>query len=150
MGTQFLILRRGRHYVTATSFNVVKRAFKGLYPVVSVLTIEDHLESVLSWKPGSVMVVTREEFEEVLGAHVNKDQCIGAVFDIAPRPLSLDVDSPVLVLDDVRSADNVGVICRSAFSLGVSTLLVTETTAKAINMRSARVSMGSLFHLDVR
>lgn len=50
---------------------------------------------------------------------------------------------PALVLDDVRSGDNVGALLRSAFSLGVKSILMTKTSFAGLGMRAMRVSMGA-------
>ncbi|KYF40775.1 RNA methyltransferase, TrmH family protein [Toxoplasma gondii TgCatPRC2] len=61
--------------------------------------------------------------------------------------VSSDALFPVLVLDDVQNSDNIGTLMRTAFSLGVRSVLLSPVSFAAVNARSARVSMGSMFHL---
>eukprot|EP00388_Colpodella_angusta_P002693 GDKJ01009419.1.p1 GENE.GDKJ01009419.1~~GDKJ01009419.1.p1 ORF type:complete len:521 (-),score=125.11 GDKJ01009419.1:89-1651(-) len=53
------------------------------------------------------------------------------------------LSAPCLVLDDVRSGDNVGALLRSAFSLGVRSIIMTKTSYSGLGMRAMRVSMGA-------
>ncbi|CBZ52670.1 putative rRNA methylase [Neospora caninum Liverpool] len=62
-------------------------------------------------------------------------------------PVSSDALFPMLVLDDVQNSDNIGTLMRTAFSLGVRSVLLSPVSYAAVNARSARVSMGSMFHL---
>lgn len=54
---------------------------------------------------------------------------------------------PMLVVDDVQSSDNIGTLMRTAMSLGVNSILLSPVSYAAVNARSARVSMGAMFHL---
>ncbi|CEM13751.1 unnamed protein product [Vitrella brassicaformis CCMP3155] len=56
---------------------------------------------------------------------------------------------PFLVLADVRSADNVGTLLRTAFSFGLRSIVMTDVSWAGCNARAARVSIGSLFHFDI-
>ncbi|PFH37735.1 RNA methyltransferase, TrmH family protein [Besnoitia besnoiti] len=54
---------------------------------------------------------------------------------------------PLVVFDDVQSSDNIGTLMRTSFSLGMKSVLLSPVSYAAVNARSARVSMGSMFHL---
>lgn len=62
---------------------------------------------------------------------------------------SVSIRPPLLILDDVRNSDNVGVILRTAYSLGIRSLVVTETSFSALGCRAARTSMGALFFFGI-
>lgn len=69
-----------------------------------------------------------------------------------PRPESHEVESlqfPILVLNRVGSAENVGGLMRSASSLGFKSVLLDGESAHPYLRRSIRVSMGRVFDLQV-
>ena len=58
----------------------------------------------------------------------------------------LIANPPILVLDDVRNAENVGSILRTAFCLGITSIILSKTAWAALrDTRSARCSMGTIF-----
>lgn len=67
--------------------------------------------------------------------------------DVTPE--SRYVSPPMLILDNVRSSDNIGVILRTAFSLGLRSLIVTPTSLSAVGCRAARTSMGALSYFSI-
>lgn len=168
------MLDRGEHWVVAMTSKVVHRALRGRHAVLSVLLAcdsetLDFLIPVLSQGAvrDSVFVATKATVDAIVGITFNRGLASAALVNIPQHALfpSLSEDAapgspegtaplhsgccPLLVLDDVRSADNVGSILRTAFSLGISSLLCSSTTFQAINARSARVSLGALFHFSI-
>lgn len=53
---------------------------------------------------------------------------------------------PIIVLDNVCNAENVGSILRTAFCLGVTSVVASPTAWSALrDTRAARTSMGTLY-----
>ncbi|CAK0814312.1 unnamed protein product [Prorocentrum cordatum] len=73
--------------------------------------------------------------------------CRFAVAFPVPRPLE-HLAPPLLILDDVGSATNVGQAAQSACLLGVTSLVVSAATWSSLNGRAARVSHGWLYHCE--
>eukprot|EP00928_Gymnodinium_smaydae_P056387 TRINITY_DN39780_c0_g1_i1.p1 TRINITY_DN39780_c0_g1~~TRINITY_DN39780_c0_g1_i1.p1 ORF type:complete len:360 (+),score=57.66 TRINITY_DN39780_c0_g1_i1:28-1107(+) len=73
--------------------------------------------------------------------------CTFAVTFPVSRPVR-DLRPPFLVLDGLSSPRNVGQILRTALHLGVSSIVTSPCTWRAIDGRAARSSMGWLYHLD--
>jgi len=55
---------------------------------------------------------------------------------------------PYLVLDGLSSANNVGQILRTAFHLGVNSVVASRESWNCLNGRACRVSMGWLYWMD--
>eukprot|EP00915_Cephaloidophora_sp_WS-2016_P003457 GHVH01004630.1.p1 GENE.GHVH01004630.1~~GHVH01004630.1.p1 ORF type:complete len:360 (-),score=62.22 GHVH01004630.1:141-1220(-) len=119
-----------------------------------------------------VLVTTKKLFSCIVGMPLNSVQLMGCLSDLpvsfgqgfslsdvpsfhfrAQLPPASDrmarLTPPILILDDVRSADNVGVLLRTAFSFGITSIVLTETSSSAMNARSARVSMGAMYHFHL-
>lgn len=54
---------------------------------------------------------------------------------------------PILILEDVRNAENVGSILRTAFCLGITSVVASPTAWAALkDTRAARCSMGTMYY----
>ncbi|UCF31994.1 MAG: RNA methyltransferase [bacterium] len=113
----------------------MERAFSG--------EIEDSLE-------GPVFSAAGEFFGEI----TDVEQSQGAL-GVARIPLPLDLvgfapggeRSVLLLLDAVQDPGNVGGLIRSAWSLGVSGVLLGPGTADPFGQKAVRASAGGVFHL---
>ena len=59
------------------------------------------------------------------------------------------ISPPFIILDDIISADNVGLIARTSFCFGVLDWIVTRRTFASISTRSLKSSCGALIFLRV-
>lgn len=57
--------------------------------------------------------------------------------------------SPLIVLDGITKAENVGAIVRNAAAFGVKSMLLGPDSCHPFNRRCARVAMGNLFTMRV-
>jgi len=156
-----VMLDHGQNYVCAMSKKVVQRALKGKHRVVSLLITRSlvellHDEILEANIEKGVMVVEKGLMEEIVGIELNNEHAINALVDVQHRD-TRNVDKlfqsktflpPVIILDDVRSSDNIGAILRTAFSFGITSAVLSKTSFGGLNARSARVSMGSMYHFD--
>lgn len=60
----------------------------------------------------------------------------------------VDLTPPVLVLCELKNATNIGQILRTAYHLGVTSVVVSRDSWENLGGRAARVSMGWLYHMD--
>ena len=61
-------------------------------------------------------------------------------------PLSL-MDPPFVILDGLNSASNVGQVLRTAYHLGVNSVVASPATWGCLNGRACRVSMGWMYRM---
>jgi TrmH family RNA methyltransferase len=102
------------------------------------------------------MVTDKNLMEEIVGIELNNEHAVNALVDVQQKKCptidkllqSKSFAPPVIVLDDVRSSDNIGAILRTAFSFGITSAVLSKTSFGGLNARSARVSMGSMYHFD--
>jgi len=95
-----------------------------------------------------VYTASKEILEEIQGAKINTGD---AIYTLVAFPVSSPLEEllanpPVVVLDDVRNAENIGSILRTAFCLGITSVIVSPTAAGALrDTRAGRCSMGTMF-----
>jgi len=59
------------------------------------------------------------------------------------------VDGPILILNNLDNAENVGALIRSALGLGFKNILVDKPSCSPFLKRSIRVSMGNVFFANI-
>ena len=98
--------------------------------------------------PIPIYVAEKEMIDSVRGQKLNSGDGILAIVRF-PTSSNLDQllnNPPILVLDDVRNAENVGSILRTAFCLGITSVVASRVAWAALrDSRSARCSMGTMF-----
>ncbi|MGN0302468.1 MAG: TrmH family RNA methyltransferase [Anaerotardibacter sp.] len=140
----------------AESKNVIARALKGGYQVVSLFLEEKWLthempliEEVLAKDPEiPVMVVNHEDFRAVTGYQVTR----GALAAFQRKPL-LSIEElckdahRIVILEDITNFTNIGALFRSAAALGIDAVLITPNCHDPLYRRASRVSMGAVFQV---
>lgn len=59
-------------------------------------------------------------------------------------------ESGALLLEAIRDAGNLGTVIRTAASLGIDNIYISEDCADLYNSKTVRASMGALFFSDIR
>lgn len=91
----------------------------------------------------------KDILNKIRGQKVNAGD---AILSIVQFPISVELEDlvtmpPILILDNVRNAENVGSILRTAFCLGITSVVASETAWSAIkDSRAARCSMGTMYY----
>ena len=121
---------------------------------LSFLTTPDLAQSVLAPKHrehcmhAPVYIAKKGRLDDIRGQKLNAGDSILAIVQfplVAPLD-ELIASPPILTLDDVRNAENVGSILRTAFCLGITSIILSKTAWAALrDTRSARCSMGTIF-----
>lgn len=96
-----------------------------------------------------IYVADKDLLNTIRGQKLNVGDAILAMvqFPIASPLQDLLSDTPILVLENVRSAENIGSILRTAFCLGVRSIVASETAWAALkDSRAARCSMGTMYY----
>jgi tRNA G18 (ribose-2'-O)-methylase SpoU/glycosyltransferase involved in cell wall biosynthesis len=91
----------------------------------------------------------KDLLDEIRGQKLNSGDAILCMvqFPIVSELDELIADPPIMIFDDVRNAQNLGSILRTAFCLGIKSIVASSTTWSALkDSRSARCSMGTMYH----
>lgn len=94
-------------------------------------------------------VSEKETLDTIRGQKLNSGDAILAMIQF-PIPVDLSElldNPPLLILEDVRNAENIGSILRTAFCLGITSVVASRTAWAALrDSRSARCSMGTMYY----
>jgi len=92
------------------------------------------------------VAVTPEQFRSV--STTERASGIGAVVRQRWTPLGdVPVDRPLLVIESLRSAGNLGTILRTAEATGVGAVVFLSAACDPFDPAVVRASMGGIFHL---
>jgi tRNA G18 (ribose-2'-O)-methylase SpoU len=137
---------------------VVRRLFESALTIVSILLTPDQLDDYRGILEGrnesiNVFVSPQEVLTGIVGYNFHRG--IMALAKV-PAPLSLNdavshARRPRLLvaLDNIGSAENLGVIVRNCAACSADALIVGETSADPYLRRAVRNSMGTVFRLPV-
>jgi tRNA G18 (ribose-2'-O)-methylase SpoU len=163
--TEALQAAHGRAQVfIAEGKTAVTRLLQSSFEVVSVFALPKHYAALQPLIAGrglpSECLLSADE--DVMNAIVGFKLHVGLMAMVrVPPMLNLDTCSqsdvqslfpraaPILALNTLADAENVGAIVRTCAAFGVRTLLVDEGTCSPYIRRAVRVSMGGIFSVQV-
>lgn len=87
--------------------------------------------------------------ERLFGAISTQRTPQGAIFT-AKLPHFERKDGPMIVLDGVQDAGNVGTVIRTAAALGIAEVILAGDCADPFGYKAVRASMGGVFRIPVR
>ena len=127
---------------------VIERSVRSHLTVESVLTAPrwlERLESILGDWVGEVLVAEEDLLRDITGFRVHR----GALAVVRRPPLRtvteiLDLPGPVLVLEELVDATNVGLAIRSAAGLGIGQFVLSPGCADPLYRRAVKSSMGAV------
>ncbi len=127
---------------------VIERSVQSGLLVDSVLTAPrwlERLHAILGDWSGEVLVAQEELLQEITGFRVHR----GALAAVQRPPLVtvaalLNQDGPLLVLEDLVDATNVGLAIRSAVGLGIDAVVLSPGCADPLYRRAVKSSMGAV------
>lgn len=91
-------------------------------------------------------VADKSVFEETIGFSVHQGfMAVG----FQRWNLLSEIKSPILFVNSIVDSENIGSILRTAAAFGIQTILFDSKSASPYLRRSVRVSMGSLFHIQL-
>ena len=146
-----------RRIFVAEGLKVVRRLLESDFEVVSVVLLEPwlaDLEPLLAARDNlPVFIVPRPELEKLVGfpmfqgalavGRFPRSRPLPEILARAPRPWL------VIALENLASAENLGVIMRNCAAFGVHALVAGETCSSPYMRRSVRNSMGGIFKLSI-
>jgi tRNA G18 (ribose-2'-O)-methylase SpoU len=146
-----------RRIFIAEGLKVVRRLLESDFEVVSVVLLEQWLpdfEPLLAARKNlPVYIVPRAQLEQLVGFHMFQGALAVGRFP-PPRAIQdilVEIPRPWLVvaLENLASAENLGVITRNCAAFGVHALIAGETCSSPYMRRSVRNSMGGIFKLPI-
>jgi len=135
--------------VVAESEKVVQSLLKSPLEVVSMLALPQYYEAFgkLAENIPQKYIATEELMADIVGYRLHQGVMAAA---LPPQSTPLDaMEGPVVVLNGLCNAENVGAIMRNALAFGVNNILVDSATSPPFLRRSVRVSMGAVFSMNV-
>ncbi len=134
----------------------VRRLLDSKYEAVSLLIAEHRLDAWECEAPdethaGGTTIYTapNELLSEVVGFQFHLGVLACGVRPVAQPLLSLLPARTLVVLPEIRNAENLGLIARAAHGLGADGLLLSGIGCDPFTRRVIRVSMGSVFGLPI-
>lgn len=94
----------------------------------------------------NIFVAEKSELEKITGFSIHQ-----GLMALAERPNYIredDLKFPLVVLNGIKSAENMGAIARSCLALGFRNLLFDQESCAPYNRRSVRVSMAAVFSMS--
>lgn len=134
---------------------LVERLLASRYPTESVLMAERFVGAWHARLPPAlpVYVMPDDAVEELVGFNFHRgvlacgrridEPALAEVVPPAPQPVSL------VVLPDVQSPENLGVILRVSAALGVAAVLLGPRAGDPLSRRVLRTSMGYALHVPI-
>jgi len=130
---------------------------------ISFLTTQELAQSVLLKKPvadkelevdqklvpAPIYIADKDLLNTIRGQKLNVGDAILAMvqFPMVSKLEELLAHPPILILENVRNAENVGSILRTAFCLGITSIVASATAWAAFkDSRAARCSMGTMYY----
>ncbi|MCB1178675.1 MAG: RNA methyltransferase [Leptospiraceae bacterium] len=136
----------------ADGLKVVERLILSTYPIREIICLEKYLPKLELLAPNRkdfppVFIGTEEELRTIRGYDLH--QGIMAVSQV-PDLDATEINAPLVILNNVLEANNIGSIIRSAVALGVNNCLIDESTCHPYIRRSVRVSMGTILKIYIK
>ncbi|MBM2815872.1 MAG: putative SpoU-like rRNA methylase [Ignavibacteria bacterium] len=89
----------------------------------------------------------KQLLEQIVGFNLHQ-----GILALARQPEKItlhELSSPVVVLNGIIDTENIGSIVRNCAAFGIKSLIVDEKSASPYIRRAVRVSMGTVFDIDV-
>lgn len=120
-----------------------------LVPAMEKSAYNSTLTVASASKTPPIYIADKELLNEIRGQKLNVGDAILSMVQF-PMESSLDEllsNPPILILENVRNAENVGSILRTAFCLGIRSVVASSTAWAALkDSRAARCSMGTMYY----
>jgi tRNA G18 (ribose-2'-O)-methylase SpoU len=129
----------------------VRRLMTSKYETASLLIAEHRLAEWSGEVPGDATIYTapNDLLSQVVGYQFHQGVLACGVRPEEQPVLSLLPARTLVVLPEIRNAENLGLIIRAAHGLGADGLLLSNIGCDPFTRRVIRVSMGSVFGLPI-
>lgn len=118
------------------------------FDVITLLGTPDFLSGA-TYADGIEVIDVSEKELAGLGEYQSNDSAFAVVRLKPNRPLKIDKDELIIVLDDIRDPGNLGTIIRTADWYGITKVIASEETADFYNPKVISSTMGSFTRVEV-
>jgi len=130
----------------ADSPKVVNLLLESTIEVKSILATQayyDTHKALIETKKDAIFyLATKEQMQDIVGHKIHHNVMMHG---IRPKDTALkDLDSHIIMLDEISSTQNIGSIARSAAALGIHSYLLPSYGPHPYSRRALRVSMGHI------
>lgn len=111
--------------------------------------VEDSLLQIAFAAAPTVLMAEVELIQDEFSSEGSSQE--GSVNYVVAHPVSTPLQElrpPFLVLDGLGAAQNIGQILRTAYHLGITSVVASRSVWNSLSGRCCRVSMGWLYHMD--
>jgi 23S rRNA (guanosine2251-2'-O)-methyltransferase len=131
--------------------NAVREAMRGPRTVARVWATKNALrEQWLSEVSADVETTAAEEISRICASPEHQGVCAEvSAFRYADSESLLEMEAPVVALDQVQDPQNLGAICRSAECAGAAGVVIPERRAADVTPAVCKASAGAVEHLPV-
>ena len=145
-----LLSRKGRKkqkkYIIE-GVHLVEEARRYGASIDTLLIREDKVEDYKELVTDSTLLISKEVAHALTDAIT--DQGILAIVDIREKKDAVELDKPILLVDEVQDPGNIGTLIRSADAAGFGAVILGKGSADLYNPKTIRSTQGSHFHLSV-
>ena len=117
---------------------------------LAISVFEPKRQQQEKWKNAPIYIADNKELlDDIRGQKLNSGDAILVIlqFPISSKLSEVIANPPILILDNVRNAENIGSILRTAFCLGITSVVASTTAWAALkDSRAARCSMGTMYY----
>ncbi|GAA0352864.1 RNA methyltransferase [Alkalibacterium iburiense] len=145
-----LLSRKGRKkqkkYIIE-GVHLVEEARRYGASIDTLLIREDKVDDYKELVTDSTLLISKEVAHTLTDAIT--DQGILAIVDIREKKDAVELDKPILLVDEVQDPGNIGTLIRSADAAGFGAVILGKGSADLYNPKTIRSTQGSHFHLSV-
>ncbi|MCP5503041.1 MAG: RNA methyltransferase [Leptospiraceae bacterium] len=142
----------GKEYFIADGDKAVIKLLQSELEVENIFCLSNYYEThkalILQKLPEEkVFMASKEDMESFMGFPIHQ-----GFMALAKKPKEkpiTEIQSPVIVLNGLVDAENVGSIVRTSLAFGCKSLLIDEKTCEPYIRRAVRVALGNTFLLDI-
>lgn len=139
--------------LVAESKNVVLKLIQSKIPIKSIIISEEFIKKnesfvnqYLKEKGFPLNIFPKKILEKYKGHDFSN-----GIIALASRPQFKDkLETPILVLNSLKNAENVGALMRTAKAFHFNSILFDQQTINPYSKRCIRVSMGNVFGMNLK
>ena len=134
-------------------FHECLNAIKYSWQIKYIIAVEDVADEVLRYLGDGVLDVLPIITTDDVYKKISAEEAFQGIMCVILKPteeISLSYQMPVIILDAVRDAGNVGTIIRTANALCKCEFIFTHDCADLYNPKTLRAAMGANFYQNVK
>ena len=132
---------------------VTKKLLESNIDVISIFALEEYFnefKELIKVKniPGNMQfTASKNIMKDIIGFKIHTG--IMAIGKQPPESKPEELQSPLVVMNGIIDSENVGSIVRNCAAFGIKSILFDNETSSPYLRRAVRVSMGTIFDIDI-